>query len=169
VTAPDGAPDDEPRAIQLRRATADDADLLLGWANEPAVRAASLRPDPIDRPTHLRWLAVQLTDPARRIWIGEDSAGAPVGVIRFEVELDGWAAVSISVASAARGRGAGSRLLAAGIAAANADLRPDGFRARVRVGNGASIALFRGAGFRLDSVTATGADAEVIDLLLGPR
>jgi RimJ/RimL family protein N-acetyltransferase len=168
VTAPDDASGDQPGAIQLRRATADDADLILGWANEPAVRAASLRPDPIDRPTHLRWLAARLTDPDRRIWIGEDSAGEPVGVIRFEVEPDGRAAVSISVSSAARGRGVGSRLLAAGIVAANADLRPDGFRARVRDGNCASVALFRGAGFWLDSMTATGADADVIDLLLGP-
>jgi UDP-2,4-diacetamido-2,4,6-trideoxy-beta-L-altropyranose hydrolase len=164
-----GRPGHQPGAILLRRATANDADLLLNWANEPAARAASLSPDPIDRPTHLRWLAARLSDPGCRIWIGANPAGEPVGVIRFETEPDGRAAVSISVAAAARGRGLGRRLLAAGIAAARTDLRPDGFRARVRVANGASIALFHGAGFRPDPVTAPRAGSQVVDLLLGSR
>lgn len=136
--------------LVLRPATAADADLLLEWANEPAVRTASLRRDPIDRPTHLQWLAERLADPRCRVWIGS-AGGKAVGVVRFEGGDDGRATVSVSVAVASRGRGLGQALLEAGLARARSELRPAGFRAHVRVDNAASLRLFQMAGFRPDT------------------
>jgi UDP-2,4-diacetamido-2,4,6-trideoxy-beta-L-altropyranose hydrolase len=152
-------------SINLRPATPDDAELLLAWANEPATRAASLRSDPIDRPTHLAWLAARLASPSCRIWIGTTDDEA-VGVVRFEVGDDGRATVSIAVAPEARGRGLGRRLLAAGIEAARIELRPRGFRARIRADNEASIAVFRGAGFQANGRPANGRASDAVVAVL---
>ena len=135
--------------LALRPATMDDADLLLGWANEPATRAASLTSRPIERPEHLAWLAVRLADPASKIWIGlEPSTRAPLGVIRFEQDDAGAAVVSISVAAEARGHGVATLLLELGLAAASTALRPSRIVAFVLPDNEASIRLFERAGFR---------------------
>jgi UDP-2,4-diacetamido-2,4,6-trideoxy-beta-L-altropyranose hydrolase len=138
-------------SVSLRPATADDADLLLVWANEPTVRSVSLRTAPIDWPTHVRWLTARLASPGGRIWIGLGSDGTPLGVVRVEIEPDGMAAVSITVAPAARGQGVGRGLLAAGLAAARTELAPRAFRARVRSDNATSLALFRSAGFTIET------------------
>jgi RimJ/RimL family protein N-acetyltransferase len=151
--------------LALRLATLGDADLLLRWANDPVVRTASLRRDPIERSTHVVWLAARLEDPECRIWIAE-SGGRPVGVARFQLDDDGRAVVSIAVDAAARGRGIGSELLDSGIAAARADLRPAGFRAWVRTDNAASMALFLAAGFRASDPPAAAAGDAPRELLL---
>lgn len=127
-----------------------DADLLLGWANDPVTRAAGFHHGMIERDTHVRWLADRLASPSTRLWIGR-SGNRPVGQVRIEAELDGTAEVGIAIAPEARGRGFGTALLRAAIEAARND--PDlGIRrliARVRVGNVASVRLFESAGFRL--------------------
>jgi ribosomal protein S18 acetylase RimI-like enzyme len=120
-------------------------------------------PRPIDRSTHLAWLADRLASPDARIWIGIDHDEVPVGVVRFERGPDGLAVVSITVAPEARGRGVGGVLLERGLATA-AELRPAGFRARVRATNQASLALFHAAGFQ-DAET-DGSEPEIRELLL---
>jgi RimJ/RimL family protein N-acetyltransferase len=129
-------------AMRLRRATDADADLLLGWANDPATRAASFHPDPIDRVGHIRWLAARLASPTTAFWIGEDGGGRPIGQVRVEGEE-----ISISVAPGARGQGFGRTLLAAAVDEAGRILPVERLLARVRVDNPASLALFVGAGF----------------------
>lgn len=138
--------------ITVRPANADDADLLLRWANEPTTRAAGFHPDPIDPDTHRAWLARRLADPRGRLFIGVDD-GEPIGVVRLDVDQDGRTEVGISVAEAARGGGAGRRLLTAGLEAATATtagprLRIRTFVARIRPDNAASLALFASGGFR---------------------
>ena len=129
-------------AVRLRRATAADADLLLGWANDPATRAASFHPDPIDAAGHESWLAARLASPTTTFWIGEDGGGRPVGQVRVEGEE-----ISISVAPDLRGRGFGRALLAAAVEEAGRTLPIERLLARVRVDNPASLSLFAGAGF----------------------
>ena len=136
--------------VTVRPATMRDADLLLAWANDPATRAKSFRPDRIEPATHERWLAERLASPSSLLLIGLDGAG-PIGQVRFDRHPDGAVEVGISVAADARNRGLGRALLDAGLAAARLDgafgIRV--FVARVRLDNDVSAALFRGAGFRL--------------------
>jgi RimJ/RimL family protein N-acetyltransferase len=129
-------------AVRLRRATESDADLLLGWANDPATRAASFHPDPIDRLGHVRWLAARLESPTTRFWIGEADDGRPIGQVRIEVDE-----ISISVAPTARGMGFGRALLGAAVDEAGRTLPAERLLASVRLDNPASLALFAGAGF----------------------
>jgi RimJ/RimL family protein N-acetyltransferase len=135
-------------AVRLRRATASDADLLLDWANDPVTRAASFHPDPIDRSGHVRWLAARIASPATAFWIGETADGRPIGQVRIEIGADAVGEVSISTAPDARGSGFGAALLRAAVDETRETLPVERLLARVRLDNGASLALFRGAGFR---------------------
>lgn len=150
----------------VRPVTAADADRLLGWANEPATRAASFRPGRIAPDEHARWLAERLTSPASRLLIG--SVGAtPIGLVRFERGDDGVAEIGITIDSDARGRGLGGALLAEGLAAVRGDraFAATSFVARVRVGNDASVRLFERAGFRRrGAATCDGVPCLVLDL-----
>jgi RimJ/RimL family protein N-acetyltransferase len=155
--------------ITLRHATAHDADMLLGWANDPTTRASGFHPAPIDRVTHERWLATRLTSPRSRLYIGLDD-DRPVGQVRLEAGPDGRVEVGISVAPEARGRGVGRDLLRAGLAAGTADpdLEVDVFTARIRPANDASIALFARAGFIMTGTEQVGSDeAQVYELPAG--
>lgn len=152
--------------LVLRPATMDDAELLLRWANEPGTRAAGFHPGLIDEPTHRRWLADRLGSPATRVFVGLVD-GRAVGQLRLDRDDDGPVEISIAIAPLERGRGVGRQLLAAGIAAGRADstLRAQGFRARVRPDNAASLALFRGAGFaELDRTEVNGLPCVVLGL-----
>jgi RimJ/RimL family protein N-acetyltransferase len=155
--------------ITVRPATADDAELLLGWANDATTRASGFHPAPIDRVTHERWLAARLTSPHSRLYIGLED-GRPVGQVRLEAGPDCRVEVGISVAPEARGRGVGRELLTAGLAAGTADpdLDVDVFTARIRPANDASIALFTGAGFIMTGTEQVGSDeAQVYELAAG--
>ncbi len=140
--------------VGLRPATADDAALLLDWANDPMTRWASSDRPPIEPAEHAAWLgrALAQTD-TTRIWIGEQSK-RPVGVIRFERRSTGDTEVSITVAPEQRGRGLGTALLTSGLVAFREVSGPTRLTARIRSDHEASLALFAAAGFR-----PTGGDA----------
>ena len=80
-------------ALALRPATEDDCLRLHRWRNHPHILAVSHDPTPIPLDDHRRWFARTLADPDRRLLIAE-SAGTPVGVVRFDIDGD---AAKISV------------------------------------------------------------------------
>ena len=156
--------------ITLRSAREADAELLLGWANDPVTRAAGFHRRPIDAATHARWLSERLADPRSRLFIGLDEHDRPVGQVRLDAGPDGRAEVSISVAHEARGRGVGLELLRAGLEAGRADgsLRVDVYVARIRPQNVASIRLFERVGFlHVGSEDVAGEEALVYELPAG--
>ena len=132
--------------LELRRATAADADLLLEWTNDPQTRAASFHSAQITPDEHRRWLADRLASPATTLWIGLRD-GVPIGQVRIELDDQGIADIGISLAPAARGGGTGRRLLARAISEANRTLPVAGFMARIRPENARSLALFSAVGF----------------------
>lgn len=134
--------------ITVRPATLADADLLLGWANDPITRAAGFHRDAISPETHARWLRERLDSPAGRLYVGMEGE-RPVGQVRLDGDPDGRVEIGIAVAPSERGRGIGHDLLRAGLTAGIADpaLEAALFVARIRPENAASIALFTGAGF----------------------
>ncbi|GGE35096.1 hypothetical protein GCM10007276_10740 [Agaricicola taiwanensis] len=132
-------------AITLRPVTMADADLLLGWVNAPETLAQKrLTSAPIDRQSHVDWLARRLADPATAMHIIVDG-GRPLGQVRLQTE-DGVALVDIYVAPEARRDG----VAATAISQLLTDL-PPGFartaRAEVRADNLASRRLFARLGF----------------------
>lgn len=133
--------------LQLRPATADDARLLHGWRNHPAVRAVSATQDPIDFDAHQRWLHSLLANPTRWLFVAQVGQ-LPVGSIRFDRRDNGHLEVSLYTAPDLQGLGLGQRLLAAGEQTLLA-LCPGGFtvEAQVLPDNTPSQRLFQTAGY----------------------
>lgn len=133
--------------LQLRPATANDAELLHGWRNHPAVRAMSVTQDPIAFDVHQRWLHAALSNPARWLFVAQVGQ-LPVGSIRFDRLDSGHLEVSLYTAPELQGLGLGQRLLAAGEQDMLSRL-PAGFTvdAQVLPDNTASQRLFQAAGY----------------------
>jgi RimJ/RimL family protein N-acetyltransferase len=155
--------------VTVRPAGADDERLLLEWANDPAARAAGFSPDPIPPDVHHRWLARRLVDPSvGRIWIGEED-GRPIGMVRVEPADDDVLVVSVAVAREVRGSGRSRPLLETGLAAARTAEPGRRFRAWIRPSNGASVRLFRGAGFARPAVRPVAPEGAPPDVVVLER
>lgn len=133
--------------LRLRTATMDDAELLLGWRNEPATRDASFDTRPIDSRNHRDWLAQQLGSPSARIWIGLVD-NAPVGTVRYAIDGP-TATVSVAIAAERRSAGIGARLISMGCTRLAMEGTVRTIDAWIRRGNVASEAAFRRACFIL--------------------
>lgn len=132
----------------LRTAALDDADLLYDWVNRPDSLSGKVQTtEPIRRDVHQAWFESRLGVETCRISLILID-GKPVGQVRLEDRGEGFE-VDIYVEPGARGNGIAS----AAITQAHDDLRktwPDAsLIAKVKLGNPASQALFKGLGFSL--------------------
>ncbi|MEX1148120.1 MAG: GNAT family N-acetyltransferase [Sphingomonadales bacterium] len=132
----------EPPRIRLRDVTMDDADLLLGWRNDPLTRQMSRDRDAVERNDHVAWLARTLALDAgrRRICIAV-ADGTPVGTVRLDRVDDGVCELSWTMAPEARGQGLGREMVSAFCRMTGGRLR-----AVVRAGNAASRRIAISAG-----------------------
>jgi UDP-2,4-diacetamido-2,4,6-trideoxy-beta-L-altropyranose hydrolase len=132
--------------LQIRPATADDAQLLFDGRNAEAVRRWSLETGSIEWSSHLQWLAASLNNAQRLLLIAEADDG-PVGVLRYD--LCGLEAeVSIYLFEERIGLGWGRALLARGetfVIHHWPQLRT--ITAQVLPENQPSLKVFREAGF----------------------
>ena len=145
-----------PMTVTVRPAEPGDEERLLGWANDPAARAAGFAPESIPPDVHHAWFERRLADPGiGRIWIGLDD-GRPIGVVRVEPAIDGPFVVSIALDPAERGQRRAGPLLEAGLAAARSIVPGATFRAWIRPDNAPSRALFERAGFRVPAIRPPG-------------
>ncbi len=140
--------------LEVRPVQPDEGELLLAWANDPAVRAASWSTAPIPRADHLRWLERRHADPRTIPYLALTS-GTAIGQIRFDVTTE--AEIGFSVAEEYRGHGFGPALLIAGVQQFRHDHDPDrllAITAWVKAGNPASAQAFLIAGFRETTANA---------------
>jgi UDP-2,4-diacetamido-2,4,6-trideoxy-beta-L-altropyranose hydrolase len=137
-------------AVRVRPAVAEDARHLFEWRNHPAIRRASRSSAPLEWAAHNLWLAGVLGDPTRVLLIGE-SAGEPVGVVRFDVSEEA-AQVSIYTVPGHEQRGTGTEVLAAAEAWLSTH-RPDvrHLHAEVLGENASSHRLFAAADYHYRS------------------
>jgi RimJ/RimL family protein N-acetyltransferase len=143
-----------PGRVRLRQADATDAAQLLAWRNDPATREASFTSHAVTLPEHQRWLAGRLNDPTSRLWIAV-AGEKQVGQVRLDLRSGGQAEISISVAPEYRARGYAVEMLAAANREASREGLAEEIVARVKPGNGASLALFARAGYRTISESPT--------------
>jgi spore coat polysaccharide biosynthesis predicted glycosyltransferase SpsG/RimJ/RimL family protein N-acetyltransferase len=71
--------------MMIRLATIGDSENLFNWRNHPSIRKVSRSPDVILWQDHQKWFASLLADSKRRLLIGE-ADGAPIGVVRFDID-----------------------------------------------------------------------------------
>jgi RimJ/RimL family protein N-acetyltransferase len=133
--------------LVLRDAAEADADLLLGWRNEPATRAASGSTAEVGPEEHRAWLASLLADDDRHLWIAEVDR-RPAGQVRFDRVRGDAYEISVSIDPALRGGGLGAELIAAGCELLFMRTNATTVVARVKPHNEASIHAFTGAGFK---------------------
>ena len=132
--------------ITLRPATIEDADILLGWRNDPETRKASHNTTEVQRSDHVSWLSRTLGNPDRRLYVAEKN-GDPVGTVRADF-ADGVWELSWSVSPRARGGGVAKRMVAV---LANKISEP--IRAEVKTGNTSSARIAEHAGMVFERKT----------------
>ncbi|MHC8321672.1 UDP-2,4-diacetamido-2,4,6-trideoxy-beta-L-altropyranose hydrolase [Pseudomonas sp. GB2N2] len=132
--------------LQIRRASADDAQLLFEGRNAEAVRRWSLETSVIEWPAHQNWLTASLNNSQRLLLIAQADDG-PVGVLRYD--LRGFEAeVSIYLFEDRIGLGWGRALLARGETFVTAHWpQLTAITAQVLPANQPSLNVFREAGF----------------------
>ena len=130
--------------IILRKATMEDALLLLVWRNDPETRKQSFKDDIVALENHLEWLARVIATPERILFIVEHE-GVPAGTIRADKDVDGSSEISWTVALEMRGKGIGKAMLTAACEIIEGDLT-----AKVKTENKPSISMAESAGFALE-------------------
>lgn len=133
--------------LALQDVGAEDADLLLEWANDAGTRAASFSSDPISEDEHRRWLTERLGRAGSASYLARDVEGALVGLVRLDAVEGGHAEVGVTVAPARRGQGWGGALVDAGCRRWASAHGAGRIVARIKVGNAGSIAAFVDADF----------------------
>ncbi len=96
-------------ALNLRKATEADAEILFRWRNEPETRVNSFHTEPIPYEEHVAWLKAALRNPAQEIYIFCDG-DVPIGQVRLSVEEEA-ATISYSIDPAYRAQGYGEAML----------------------------------------------------------
>lgn len=140
--------------FSFRLATAEDAEMLLNWRNDPEVRSVSFNDAAIELDSHIKWLGRRLNDPNTAIWVAENRDRRPVGQVRFELNDSGTQAiVSIIVEQSMRGRGVGKVLIALASEEFFESSSASEIVAQIKPGNVASEKAFKAAGFQLTEPT----------------
>lgn len=137
-------------AILLRPARRSDSADLLAWRNDPVTRQNSRNTGAIEPAGHAAWLERAVTDANRRLWIAE-RGGESLGTVSASLGGDGAVELSLTVAPAMRGRGAGTAMIRAALVEVAAAWPGAAVRATVRAENAASRRLFERCGFVADS------------------
>lgn len=133
------------RTVSLRRATNDDARMLLEWRNEPDTRASSWSSEPVSESDHAQWMEKTLASSDRRLFVALVDE-KPVGQVRLDLKGACLAEVSLTVAPPSRGQGlAVCMLRAAADEAQRAGMTT--LVAQIKAGNEKSVRAFKAAGY----------------------
>jgi UDP-2,4-diacetamido-2,4,6-trideoxy-beta-L-altropyranose hydrolase len=147
------------RLFTLRHVSAEDSQLLFGWANEHGVRAASFSPKLIPLEEHNTWFKKKLRDPNCAFSVVMDGQHSPVGQVRFDQEGND-AVISVSIDAKFRGRGVGSAVISLACRRLFRETSTVSIHAYIKPENAASIAAFTDARFaKIESTSLGGKDA----------
>jgi UDP-2,4-diacetamido-2,4,6-trideoxy-beta-L-altropyranose hydrolase len=136
------------KLLKLRNVKYDDCELLWKWANDPIVRAASFNSDYILWEDHLEWFNKKLNSFDCYYFIAVNKSEQPVGQIRFDIDKELQALVSISLDHKYRGQGYGKLILQMAINKLFQHISVIKIRALIKSGNVSSIKLFESGGFK---------------------
>ncbi len=95
--------------MELRKATIDDALLILSWRNDETTRLNSFQQDIILEEPHIEWMKRKLSDENCLMFMLTDD-GDRVGHIRLDIEKD-TGEISYMISPQFRGRGYGKAIL----------------------------------------------------------
>ena len=134
------------KSIELRPASAADAEMLHGWRNDERTRRYSFDASAVSFADHLQWLEQCLRDPQRRLLVALEQ-GVPAGCLRLDLR-DHVAEISFYVNPDRFGEGIGTAILRAARDWALAHLpNVQRLSGAVLESNRASHAAFAAAGY----------------------
>jgi UDP-4-amino-4,6-dideoxy-N-acetyl-beta-L-altrosamine N-acetyltransferase len=149
------------RSYRLRPIDAAECELTMRWRDEPTVRAAMPRRDPVDPDYHRRWWPGALADPRRRMMMLEENRD-PVAIIVFmDVEPGvssrwGYYTAPHRQITATRARAAWIACECYGLAYAFHHLRLQTLHCEVLQSNEAVLRLHARAGFQFHGLRPSG-------------
>lgn len=150
--------------LELREAREQDCRLLWVWANDPSVRAASFRSEPIPWEQHTEWFNSRINSAACVIYIATELEGTPVGQIRFDLE-GSIATISIIIDATFRGRGYGTEAIRLASERLFKDYEVNSIHAYVKPDNRGSVRGFTAAHYqRLGTKVVRGQEAVHFEL-----
>jgi len=140
-------------SVRLRRAQAEDCELLLEWANDPEVRANSFSSEVISRERHREWFGQKIADPNAVLYVVMAPNDCPIGQVRYDI--DGLRAlVSISLGAGFRGKGFGGMCLSLAVDELFRSTKASRIDAYVKPANESSLRMFLNAGFQRQEDTS---------------
>lgn len=132
--------------LLLRKATLNDADMILEWRNAAENRRYSLDQKIINKEEHINWLTEVLNDNKIFLLIAE-SDKKPLGVVRYDITAS-TAMVSIYLKPGETGKGIGSAILQCGFDWLRKNVfAVNSVEAKILPNNTASIKAFEKVGF----------------------
>jgi len=138
--------------LTIRLAGPEDVEDVYLLSNDPVVRAVSLSTDAIPYENHVKWYTARLADTATLFLLVHDAQNL-VSQVRFFRESVDCAEISISIASAYRGRGLGSEIMHMAIRFVRDFWQIRRILAMVKTDNAASNSFFLKCGYVLDAET----------------
>lgn len=97
--------------IRIRDVNKDDAYDLWSWRNHPEVRKWAFNSEEIDYAGHKRWFDKTVKAEDIRIYIAENESKQKVGQIRFEIDKDRKAYISINLNPDFFAKGLGNKVI----------------------------------------------------------
>ena len=97
--------------IKIRHSTEDDCHDLLIWRNNPAIRQMCFDSSQIKEEEHKKWFDKKIKDKNTRIYIAEDAKGKKLGQVRFEVNDENKAYISVNLNPEFLGQGLGHKII----------------------------------------------------------
>ena len=132
---------------EIRKATFDDAELLLNWRNDEVTRMQAFTQDIIKPDDHRQWLERTLGDPKKVLQIILNEQSEPIGQVRFDISGT-VAEITIALGPEYRNRGYGTLALiesSTRFMEHHPEVRR--IRARIKETNEVSIKVFKRAGY----------------------
>ena len=153
------------RAIYLREAMVNDAELLFKWVNDPDTRSNSFDSHTVSRKEHEDWFARVMADTNQILYIMMREE-TPIGHVRYELS-NNTAEISYSISPQERGKGYGKLIIHLAVMKIKSDY-PEitKIRALVKPRNEASILCFERNGFS-EKYREYEFDTDSVDIISG--
>lgn len=135
--------------ISLRPAEEKDCKLLWEWRNEKNAREASFDSDPIFYKEHKAWFDKKIRSKNTKILIIENNHKKEIGQVRFDINYQGVAKVSIIIDKDKRGRGYGAKVLKLSCEYAFKSFPIKEMIAYIKWENAPSLRIFKKSGFTI--------------------
>lgn len=147
--------------LNIRKANLGDCKDIFRWRNDKKTRELSFESSIIPYEEHLKWYRRAICENRKTIFVGEDSNGSKIGIIRFDLINSNTYEVHVNVAPEHRGKGFGRQLITE-----TSQLMKGKHLARIKATNLISIRVFQKSGYREISNENDVITLEYIDTLM---